>query len=419
LNVSKNTRIGIDRRRLMLGAAATFLPRPAATAPSRQAPPPFRNRLAAPASVRVGRAKTVALEPLVWSPVATERNPPGTLAEAFDRPESTVALAPGIYEPALLERATKRLIAPSGGVIIRARGPNLAGQRFERDDMGLWHTRLLLRHSKTIIRLLHPTVGADGRERRLRRHRITNPLWAGEQGWHLDQPSGDLTIRSDVAPETLRAIYSDAGGTSDMTVSGGSLTLKGDFTFDGVALYARPAAGLAASLALRGTSIQFTDGPGVRIEDSDFHAEGVRVYASTADCFSYVGRGLGIEINCRASHAGDLDHATPWAENCNASSAHGEYTIARFGGIYERSYGPDIADAGDGKKIGYSWNVGVIAQGSLAGVGIGVYDKRMAWLDTCQGNLWVEKAEVRAFDCRFASAILRKGTVEAYDPANP
>jgi hypothetical protein len=43
----------------------------------------------------------------------------------------------------------------------------------------------------------------------------------------------------------------------------------------------------------------------------------------------------------------------------------------------------------------------------------------MAWLDTCQGNLWVEKAEVRAFDCRFASAILRKGTVEAYDPANP
>jgi hypothetical protein len=217
----------------------------------------------------------------------------------------------------------------------------------------------------------------------------------------------------------LRAIYSGPGGTSEMVVTGGHLALEGNFTFDGVSLYARPSAS-PSSLDLRGTSIQHTDGPSVRVEDSDFYGEGVRIYAPTADCFSYVGQGLGVEINCRASQAGDVMHATPWGENCNASSAHGEYTIARFGGIYERSYGPDIADQSDGKKPGYTWNCGVLSRRGTSGIGIGLYEGRIGWLDTCEGDdLWVVNSKAFASGCRFRGQSLHDGTVEAYDPANP
>jgi hypothetical protein len=152
--VSRNVRTGIDRRALLLGMAASGLPRMAAAGLIRVAPQPFRQRLQAPSAVRIGRAEVSKATHAVWT---SADDPPATLAQAFGRPESTVVLAPGVYEPATLVGITKRLIAPAEGVIVRARGPHLAGQHFDRDDMGRWHTRLHLPNDTTIIECCSPS----------------------------------------------------------------------------------------------------------------------------------------------------------------------------------------------------------------------------------------------------------------------
>jgi hypothetical protein len=399
----------------------------------RVAPRPFRDLLSTPLSV--GRGHVEPVRPFWLVPAqdsqhiclspAGDDDAPGlpdepirTLAKAFERPEPVVILAPGVYEPAELHGSAKRLVAPQGGVILRSSGPHLAGQIFRHEAAGLWRTRLMLRHETTIIRLLHPQAGADGHEIRLRKHPTPIGLMAGQDGWHLDRVTGDLTVRCNVPPHTLRAIYSDAGGTSALTVINGQLMINGDVTLDGVAVYAR---GGLATLALRSCSIQFTDGPGVRVEDGNCCSEAVNIYAPTADGFSYAGRGFGTEINCRSIAAGDVAHEIPAIENCNASSAHGEYVIARFGGVYERSYGPDIADQGEGETTGYTWNVGVITRGSLVDIGMGLYVKRVGWFDTCstEGEFRVEHAAARTFNCRFGRTVLFAGQSDAYDPANP
>jgi hypothetical protein len=127
--------------------------------------------------------------------------------------------------------------------------------------------------------------------------------------------------------------------------------------------------------------------------DGDSYLENVRVVASRFDALNYSweeGRAArAIEVNCHATYSGDIDAFPLTLKNCNASSAHGGVDIARFGGLYERSNGPNIADTAEDEIESASWNVGVLTRSSFAGVGFGAYGAakpRTCWNDRCQAE---------------------------------
>jgi hypothetical protein len=333
----------------------------------------------------------------------SESSPLATLQEAFLRPEPNVQMEPGAYVPGAILSRIKRVEAPFGGVTISNPGPELKAQIFRPDSNGhLWETKLQLAHSRAEPHRILRTDRFDehGYEQPLRRHADLHSLRDSQTGWYFDPVKSLLQVGLGTSERfgdgslPLRALYLDRDGAGSIRVTGGVLIVDADVTFDGVGLQGEPVAGAPSLISLRGCWIRFAPAAGLMMHGGASYAESVRIHASRHDCFNYGGevgfeRGLAIEHDCRASNAGDIATFGLETPNRNGSSAHGEFDIARFGGIYKHSYGPNIADTGSHGFDAATWNVGVRTESSRIGIGFGVYDgpgsaaSRRVWLDSC------------------------------------
>lgn len=440
----------IDRRAFLglLAAVASSHSR-ADSLQHRGVPIPFAGRVPAPGTVQSGIVEISSLldgastEGKVYLAPAGSDSADGTsddpclsLREAFIRPEPVVVLAPGTYAPATLRGKRKRLIAPDGGVTIREPGPDLSDQYFvPNEDRRIWTAYLDLPEGVRPHRVLQRNAfDRYGFERRLLRRRGEDfVVSANRPSWSYSANDGYLTFafqgplaRFDASQ--YRCLYTDNRGNSGLINEGGSLAVIGDIVLDGVAVEARPFDAAPPRIALRGCVIQHSLTNGLRMESGQAVSESVRVFAARYDGFNYsaapdMAQGLAVEINCRITSSGDLAaFGRPAFSNCNASSAHGTFDIARFGGIYERSYGADIADTAEVDHDSYSWNVGVIARESLVNIGFGFYGEsalRRAWLDTCSSEFSdtvVQAAEINTYNSKLGRIRTLGGAHLQFDP---
>ena len=142
----------------------------------------------------------------------------------------------------------------------------------------------------------------------------------------------------------------------------------------------------------------------------------------------------GIEINFESRFAGDVDTygedqtdnpTGSTSENKNGSSNHDSFVV-RVNGIYERNFGPQVADTADS----YSWNLGAIAGHSAIEDGVAPAIARYgflnqandAWMDGCaasgndEGFEADTSADVRVFNCAGSFVTATGGTHTDFTP---
>ncbi len=306
-----------------------------------------------------------------------------------------------------------------------------------------------------VLTLLTPD--ARGFPSRLLRFASAATLQAAGTGWYYDAAAkiiyvamGGGSVQANRA--TLKALYLNAASTSRCLVYGSRIAFDGVY-FDGCQIQQLENAGGLANEHWLNNCTMFAStygGYANGVNGGTCIASNVRIHASGSDGFNYnwsaTGAGgnmaLGVEANCHVTDAGDaMGFGTGISSNNNGSSIHEGY-VARFGSIYEGSFGPDIADTSISGIPSISWQVGCIARsGHPAGnpVGWGFYGiggatavtagTRLAWLDTCfgggdaNGALRLEAwAAAKTFNCSFDLApVLYAGSTApvSYLPGTP
>lgn len=300
----------------------------------------------------------------------TFSRPFATLQYAIDRPEPIVCMMPGRYEPAVQRGGSKTIVAPYGNAVVATPALDLAQQMFRPNGAGLFTAELPRALAPQAV-LFRDEVDAFGFERRL-------PV--GEQGWSYDETRSEITLSLGAVDierqrRRLRALcINQYNRSSLLLIEGGRLSIGLGIKMEGVGIWARPDHGRQPDIELNGCSIVFAFGNGLTMRGGMSKATSVRMHASQADCFNYSHDDDGRlceaeERDCHLSEAGDAATFGSTRTNLNGSSAH-SCRIKRFGGIYENSQGPDVADTFDADSKGqYSINHGVITRGSRVGVG--------------------------------------------------
>ena len=298
---------------------------------------------------------------------------------------------------------------------------------------------------------------ARGFPSRLLRFASVAALQTAGTGWYYDSAAKIIYIAmagSSVQANraTLKALYLNAASTSRCLVYGSRIAFDGIY-FDGCQIQQLENIGGLANEHWLNNCTMFASpygGYANGVNGGTCIASNVRIHASGSDGFNYnwssAGAGgnmaLGVEASCYVTDAGDaMGFGTGISSNNNGSSTHEGY-VARFGSIYEGSFGPDIADTSVTGIPSISWQVGCIARnGHSAGnpVGWGFYGMngatavsagtRLAWLDTCYGGgdangaLRLEAwAAAKTFNCSFdlAPALFGGSTAPAtYLPGAP
>jgi hypothetical protein len=150
-----------------------------------------------------------------------------------------------------------------------------------------------------------------------------------------------------------------------MVIKESTLSVGPGIVFEGGGIWATN-----SDVNLRSCVLKFSEGNGVTMFGGRFHGESVRVHAPQNDGFNYNDGCIAFERDCWVSDAG-------YGENqqltSNGSSSHG-CSVTRFGGLYESSMGPDIADTW--REGVYSENFGVTVRNSRIGVGFRFVDGR-------------------------------------------
>jgi hypothetical protein len=137
-----------------------------------------------------------------------------------------------------------------------------------------------------------------------------------------------------------------------------TLTIEPGILFEGGGIYATN-----SDVTMRSCVLKFSEGHGVTMFGGRFRGEALRIHAPQGDGFNYNDGCIAFERDCWVSDAG---YGESWGLTSNGSSSHG-CTVTRYGGLYESSMGPDIADIW--MKGAYSENFGVTVRNSRVGIG--------------------------------------------------
>jgi hypothetical protein len=367
----------------------------------------------------------------VWiSPTGRDRgdgtfeSPFETLQHAFDRPEPVIRCFPGRYAPANLYGGAKFISAPKGNVTIAAPGPAFTDLQFRRGSREGTFVARLPKHLEPRAVLFRSRLDAFGREERM--------PW-DDGGWRYDAATSEISIhRPDGVNEVrqqLRAIYIDHSvGGGILQNSGARLAVGAGVTFEGVGILAVPLRGNRPTTILNGCQFDFAPMYAFNSLGGVSFLANVRAHASQYDAFNYgpdqqEKPNFGIEHNCHTTDAGDIETFGKYdngklRENNNGSSSHSSM-IVRYGGLYEGSLGPEIADTWVDDITGQvSANYGVLTRSSRIGVGYHFFGgKGMAYLDRCGSEgqetdlLATESAVVKRVDSRFRTIKTASGAV--------
>lgn len=279
-------------------------------------------------------------------------------------------------------------------------------------------------------------------------HLYDGPCWTydpSNKGFYISLNGPNV----ETAKAGLRAVYFN-GSAGFITANGAKLILK-DLVFDGVVVGGTETNGPNPQLYLEGCTSQFAAQNSFVASGGLMATQDCRAHSPRDDCFQYnpgatTGAMLGVEINCHATDAGAVStyyytlgdgSARNW--NANGSTSHGGTVVARFGGLYERSFGPNIADTSNITALyqAMTWQVGVQTRECRPSVG-GVFagqqfaraegqGPRTVFLDSCASDddgdrgldnqgATVKLATVAAQDtCAFASRASYSAT-STYDP---
>jgi hypothetical protein len=158
---------------------------------------------------------------------------------------------------------------------------------------------------------------------------------------------------------------------------------------------------------------------------ADTYCQGAWLHRNKGDNFHYTDDGglkcRGLEMNCKATFAGDISTIPTAPNTSNGSSIHATSDVCRINGVYAFNYGPDVVDTG----TGHSWNVGTIAQSAPSGGNsVSFYGACGSMrLDSCSGRDGVQ-ADVRAENCPVymyatsyrTQSLVGTGTITPYRP---
>lgn len=227
----------------------------------------------------------------------------------------------------------------------------------------------------------------------------------------------------------LKIITGDAA--SRVLVYGSKLLMEGQWHADGVTLMPLQNAGVRPILYM---DVQADSRPTVRHAIShgldslgaDTYISGAWLHRNKGDNFHYTdSAGLdcrAVEIDCKATFAGDKAGEPAAANTSNGSSMHLAGDVLRVNGVYRRNWGPDVVDTGTGE----SWNVGTVSgPGAPSGNDYGMYTTGpVLRMDCCssfghaQADIAVTAGgDIKLFASSFRTQSNAGGTIETYSPA--
>lgn len=237
------------------------------------------------------------------------------------------------------------------------------------------------------------------------------------------------SVNLNTVKSRLKIITGDSA--SRILVYGSKLLFEGQWHLDGVTLMPLQNAGVRPYLYM---DVQAESRPTVRHAIShgldslgaDTYLRGAWLHRNKGDNFHYTDSGgldcQGVEIDCKATFAGDKAGEPTAANTSNGSSMHLAGDVLRINGVYRRNWGPDIVDTGTGE----SWNVGTVSgPGAPSGNDFGIYTTGpVLRIDCCssfshaQADIAVTTGGViKAFASSYRTTSNTGGTIEPYNPA--
>jgi hypothetical protein len=367
----------------------------------------------------------------------TSDKPFASLQHAFERPEPVIVCKPGRYAPAVLTAAKKSILASGRGVVIATPAYDIAQNDFRPGTRPGLYTTVLPRSVVPYRILLRESLDRFGFEQRL----PNSP-----DGWQYDATTSEFSVSLKVADlnELRRSIrilcVNSVNRESLLTNNGGTIAIGPGVKLEGVGIVSRSYRGEEPTTILNGCQIIFGYSNALTAKGGCVFAMNVRLHASQIDSFNYDpdegGRIVAVEYNCHASEAGDAQtYGATTADGkqryqYNGSSSHGG-TVVRYGGLYENSQGPDIADTAWPGTTSVSANYGVMVRNSRVGYGFAFTGRGtepgecLVYLDRCSAEgetidlLSLSSAGSRVF---ISNSRLRKqwklsaGTIDTYTP---
>lgn len=206
-------------------------------------------------------------------------------------------------------------------------------------------------------------------------------LTAADSGWTWNNATRELYVKFfnlnlENNKYALRAVYSGGSGPQYVDAVATTVGING-LILDGITQRGVQSAGSLPQVYTYNCISQFANFAGLEANDGFYASENFHIHSSQEDCFHYFAitspfSTSMVEINCIATDAGARDtfgltygDGTSRPMNRNGSSMHQSATGARFGGIYEASRGPNIADVtGTLGGAAKTWQVGVVTRRS-------------------------------------------------------
>ncbi|WP_341237842.1 hypothetical protein [uncultured Limnobacter sp.] len=303
-------------------------------------------------------------------------SPVKTISKAVrDLGPSLVLCLPGVYKP--FDFRTTDLQG-NKLKIVRAVGPCTIEEDADDPNAATWtadgtypntYWMPLTPANKDILAVLDTSrLDEEGQPIPLAKYSSILDANASGLGWFHDTAADRLYIRyiGNANLNTVKSRFKIVTGdaASRILVLGTKLLFEGDWQLSGVFFSPLQNAGVRPFLFCEFDPSKYR--PNVRHTIShaldslgaDTYFQNAWMHRAKGDNFHYFdSEGVkvrGVEIDCRATYAGDIATELAAPNTSNGSSMHNTGDVLRINGEYRRNYGPDVVDTGTGE----SWNAG-------------------------------------------------------------
>lgn len=335
----------------------------------------------------------------------------------------------------------KMLVAPFGGVTIRASGDSISGATWTANGTypNVYETTLVT--SNHVIRVLR-SDRTDSLSLPTPMPKCASLVDVNNQGygWWYDSATKKLYVRdgalniNTAVKANLQAVYAPSGD-NQLLVYSAKLYLE-NITLLQYPFVLKVAGQAVPEVWLKNCTVRYAESHSRTVQGGGSYSQGCTYYRSTADHANYTTASsttaYGVEINDTTYFAGDVDTFGSGAtqpnnplgtgQNKNSSSNHDGYVV-RVNGVHTGSYGPVIADTNGS----YTWNLGVQTGYSYA-TGASRYGilvqgvSARSWLDGCfitSGSSGINadtSAQVSYFNSLGSRVVTNNGTFISYLP---